>query len=116
MKKNNKGVAIFITLMLLFMLSLVAIAVLLTAYNYNYICEKQIKRVQAIASLEAGLNYAYYNLRTDADFIIDHNSEVTADTYPDSPDLLINGLTVKIWAWQTGATPGKYTVRAKTTY
>jgi len=112
MKKNNKGVAIFITLMLLFLLSLASIAVLLTAYNYNYICEKQIKRIKAIASLEAGLNYAYYNLRTDASFVTDHNNEAAADIIIPGN----NGISVKVWAWQTGATPGKYTVKTKATY
>lgn len=67
---NDKGIAIFVTLMLLFLLSLAAIAVLLTAYNYNNICEAQIKRVKAINLAESGINYAYWKLRTDPASII----------------------------------------------
>ena len=111
MKKNNRGIALFITLMLLFLLSLVVIAVLLTAYNYNYICEKQIKRAKAIVSLEAGISYAYYRLRTDAPVF---SAQLVEPTYTIIPEG--NGFTVKIWVWQTGATPGKYTVKVKTTY
>jgi hypothetical protein len=108
---NNKGIAIFISLMLLFLLSAAVIAVLLTAYNYNSICEGQIKRIKAINSAEAGVNYTYYQLRTDAaTFVNDHNSELTADTIvPGS-----NGISVKVWA--TGPVSGRYTVSSKAEY
>ena len=55
MKKYNKGIAIFIALMLLFLLSLAAIAVLLTAYNYNNVCEGQTRRLKAMSSAESAI-------------------------------------------------------------
>ena len=63
--KHNKGVALFISLALLFLLSVGAIVVLLTAYNYANISENQIKRLNAITLAEAGINYAYWRIRTD---------------------------------------------------
>ena len=111
MKKYNKGIAIFITIMLLFLLSLVVIAVLLAAYNYNNVCEGEIRRLKAITSAEAGINYAYYQLRTDAaTFVTDHGSEATAET-------IVPGsipTTVKVWA--PGPISGRYTISSKVTY
>ncbi len=108
---NNKGIAIFVTLAFLFLLSLITIAVLSTAYNYNNICEGQTRRLKATVSAESGINYAYWQLRTDlANFTNDHYNEATADTViPGS-----NGMTVKVWA--TGPVAGRYTVRSKVTY
>ena len=68
MKSNNKGIAIFISLMLLFLLSALAIAVLSTVYNYSNISEGQIKRLKAMTSAEAGINYAYWYLRNDTSY------------------------------------------------
>ena len=79
---NNKGVAIFITIALLFLLSVAAIGVLLTAYNYNNICEGQIRRMKAITSAEAGVNYAYYQLRNNA----------TTNFYPNHKDIFVEML------------------------
>ncbi|MDP2921614.1 MAG: hypothetical protein Q8O12_04540 [Candidatus Omnitrophota bacterium] len=109
MKDNNKGVAIFITLMLLFLLSLIAVTALLTAYNYNNICEAQIRRQKALVSAEAGIHYAFYKLRTDLGNFDDYNSEV--DSYSFSPN---SGITVKVWV--TGPVSGRYTVKSKATY
>jgi hypothetical protein len=115
---NNKGVAIFITLMLLFLLSLLAIAVLLTSYNYSNICEGQIKRLKAITSAEAGINYVYYQLRTNADDFIadyydkDHTYTILLDRDNNVP--LNSGITVEVWA--TGPVLGRYTVKSKATY
>jgi len=67
MVTNNKGVAIFITLMLLFLLSLIAISTLLTAYNYNNICEAQASRLRALALAESGVHYAYWKIRIGED-------------------------------------------------
>ena len=106
---NNKGVAIFITLMFLFLISLLAIAVLLTAYNYSNICEGQIRRLKAITSAEAGINYAYYQLRTDASaFVADY------DEASPCPISLNSGITVGVWA--TGPVSGRYTIKSKAAY
>jgi len=111
MKKNNKGIAVFTTLMFLFLLSLVAVGVLLTAYNYNNICEGQLRRIKAMTSAEAGINYAYYHLRVAlASFTTDHYSEATADTVTPGT----NGMTVKVWA--EGPVSGRYTISSKVIY
>jgi len=113
---NNKGVAIFITIALLFLLSVAAIGVLLTAYNYNNICEGQIRRMKAITSAEAGVNYAYYQLRNNA----------TTNFYPNHKDIDnadislsgMNGLT-KIEVWVEDHDPpitGAYIIKSKATY
>ena len=106
---SNKGVAIFITLMLLFLLSLLAAAVLLTAYNYNNICEGQIRRLKAIASAESGINYAYYQLRTDASAFV-----ASYDENNPCPVSINSGITVGVWA--TGPVSGRYTIKSKATY
>ena len=111
---NNKGVAIFITLMLLFLLSLTAIAVLLGGYNYNNICEGQIRRIKAITSAEAGIAYAYYQIRNDSDthFTVDHKDFGNAATIT-----IGNGLSVQVWVEdQNPPVTGKYVVKARSEY
>ena len=100
---NNKGIAIFIALMLLFLLSLAAIAVLLTAYNYNNICEGQIRRLKAMTSAEAGINYAYWKLGPKTD-----EPGYTGST------INVGGTDVIITI--SGPVSGRYTVRSKVTY
>jgi len=68
MKSNNKGIALFLSITLLFLLSIASIAVLLTAYNYANITENQIKRTRALSLAEAGINYAYWYLRDNPGF------------------------------------------------
>jgi len=113
---NDKGMAIFITLALLFLLSLLAISVLMTAYNYNSICEGQIKRLKAITSAEAGINYVYYQLRNNA----------TTNFYPNHKDIGnadislsgMNGLA-KTEVWVEDQDPpiaGTYIIKSKVTY
>lgn len=60
---NSKGVALFITLALMFLISALVITVLLTIYNYTYITDTQIKRLKALTLVEAGINRAYFALR-----------------------------------------------------
>ncbi len=113
---NNKGIAIFVTLAFLFLLSLITIAVLSTAYNYNNICEGQTRRLKAITSAEAGINYAYYQLRTNA----------TTNFYPIHKDIGnadislsgMNGIT-SLEVWVEDRDPpiaGTYIVKSKATY
>ena len=97
---NNKGMAIFISLMLLFLLSLGAIAVLLTAYNYARVTDGLIKRLKALSLAEAGINYTYWQLRTDPDY--------TGST------LTIGSDNVEITV--TGPVSGRYTIKSKVTY
>ncbi len=106
---NNKGIAIFVTIMLLFLLSLITIAVLLTAYNYNNICEGQTRRLKAMVSAESGIHYAYYQLRTDASAFVAAYDEISP-----CPISLNSGITVGVWA--TGPISGRYTIKSKATY
>jgi len=119
MKNHNKGIAIFITLMLLFLLSLVAIAVLLTAYNYSSICEGQIKRLKTITSAEAGINYVYHQLRTnEAAFVSAYKGPVPPGTAYTFPSPVINGIT-SLEVWVEDLDPpiaGKYIIKSKATY
>jgi hypothetical protein len=116
---NNKGIAIFISLMLLFLLSAAIIAVLLTAYNYNSICEGQISRLKAITSAEAGINYAYYQLRTnEATFVSDHKVPPGAVYAFPVSDPVMSGIT-NLEFWVEDLNPpiaGKYIIKSKATY
>ena len=116
MKNDNKGVAIFITLMLLFLLSLAAVTVLLISYNYNNISESHTRRLKALVSAEAGINYAYYQLRNNA----------TTHFYPNCKDIGnadtslsgMNGLTdIKVWVEDYNPpVTGKYIIKSRATY
>lgn len=106
---HKKGVALFIALALLFLLSVTAAVVLLSAYNHANISENQIKRLKAISSAEAGINYAYWKMRTDPDYPSTHTDELTADVI--SPGA--NGHDVKIWIESVS---GRNAIRSKVTY
>ncbi|MCX5693201.1 MAG: hypothetical protein NTX47_05930 [Candidatus Omnitrophica bacterium] len=116
-KYNNKGIAIFVTIALLFLLSLAAIAVLLTAYNYNNICEGQIRRIKAITSAEAGINYVYHQLRTnEAAFV--NAYKVPPGTAYAFPSPVINGIT-NLEVWVEDRDPpiaGTYIIKSRATY
>ena len=64
---RKSGVALFIALALLFLLSVCSIVVLLTVYNYTNVSENQIKRLRAMKLSEAGINYAYWKIRIGKD-------------------------------------------------
>jgi Tfp pilus assembly protein PilX len=106
---NDKGIAIFITLMLLFLLSLAAIAVLLTTYNYNNICEGQIKRTKAINLAESGINYAYWKLRTDPTSII-------TSPGPTDTTISISGTNVVITVTVDPNPSGQYIINSRVDY
>lgn len=108
---NNKGIAIFISLALLFLLSATAIATLLAAYNYNSICEGQIRRIKAITSAEAGINYVYWKLgpkTDDASYAATHTGEINHDT------ITIDGNSVNVWV--EGPVSARYTIKSKAAY
>jgi len=73
---RNRGIALFISIGLLFLLSVGIIVVLLTAYNYTLITERQIKRIRALTLAEAGINYAYWQLRVNPGYT---GSTITPD-------------------------------------
>jgi len=106
---NNKGIAIFVTLMLLFLLSLATIAVLLAAYNYNNICETQIKRVKAINLAESGINYAYWKLRTDPDAVF-------SSPGPTDTTISVSGTNVLVTVTVDPDPSGQYMISSRVDY
>ena len=104
MKKNNRGIAVFTALMFLFLISLIAIAVLLAAYNYNNICEGQVRRIKALTSAEAGINYAFWYLRDNPGY----GGGILS--------LTLNGTPVTITISAPDPVSGRYTISSKGEY
>ncbi len=65
MPAKNKGIVLFITIGLLFVLSISAAIMLLTAHNHANVTENLISRIRAIMLAEAGSYYAIYKIRGD---------------------------------------------------
>ena len=99
---NNKGIALFISMGLLFLLSVGAVAVLLTAYNYTNVNENHIKRLRAIIVAEAGIHHAFWRVRNDPSY-----TGETIRPDPNGPDVVI---TV------TGPVSGRYTIQSRAAY
>jgi len=66
-KLKNKGIAFFITLALLLLLSMAVAVFLITSYNSANINEALARRTRAITLAEAGLHYAYWKIRIGKD-------------------------------------------------
>ena len=104
---NKKGVALFLSLTVLLLLSIAAIVVLLTAYNYSDLTEGQIDRLEGIALAEAGIHYAYYELRQDPDgFAATTPVSIQPDSSGPSVEITVTG----------GPFPAQFTVKSKVTY
>ena len=123
---SNKGIALFISLALMFLLSIGAVIVLLTAYNYANVSEDQVKRLRAISLAEAGINYAYYQLSPrgpDPQFIVNHRPRDVGDPpLPDPPDRNKipkpdpDGPDVYIIVTPDTPGPGTYEIQSTVTY
>jgi Tfp pilus assembly protein PilX len=111
-KNYNRGVALFIALALLFLLSIGAIAVLLTAYNYTCVTENQIKRLQAISLAEAGINYAYWKIRIGKD---DNGDDIVYPCELTPPIDLPSGYSIEVDITEEVVT-GKKTIESKVIY
>lgn len=66
-KLKNKGIAFFITLALLLLLSMAVAVSLITSYNSANINEALYRRQKALTVAEAGLHYAYWKIRIGED-------------------------------------------------
>ncbi len=64
---NKKGIALFVVISIMFLLSIGSAVILLTAYNYANLTENQIRRSRAMVLAEAGINYAYWKIRIGED-------------------------------------------------
>jgi Tfp pilus assembly protein PilX len=109
---NNKGMAVFISLTLLFLLSLGTIVILLTAYNYTNITENQIKRLSALTLAESGIHYAYWKIRIAKD---DAGNDIT---YPCTltPSISVpTGLELRVSIEEDPST-GQKTINSRVTY
>lgn len=69
MTVKNKGIALFMALALLFLLSVGVAVVLLTAYNHANVTENLTRRIKALMLAEAGVHYAAWQLRNDESYI-----------------------------------------------
>ncbi len=65
---KNNGVALFIVIALLFLLSIGGAVILILAYNYTYTTKKQAERIKAFYLAEAGIWHAFYELRRDSSY------------------------------------------------
>ncbi|MBU4311497.1 MAG: hypothetical protein KJ706_02105 [Candidatus Omnitrophica bacterium] len=117
-KGNSRGVAFFITLALLLILSMAALVFLLTAYNSANINEALYRRERALVMAEAGLHYALYQLRNDITYTGETflaGSGVMLDLMPDMP--AGTGWSLIITITPSGAgDPGDYVVKSKVDY
>ena len=107
MKKNNRGMALFASLTVMFLLSVTIIVILLTAYNYVTVSETGIKRLNAIALAESGIHYAYWKIRiNDAAFLV-------AATSGEGYEIAELKVTIKLTGWPL---PAPYTIKSTVSY
>ena len=120
-KGNSRGVAFFITLALLLILSMAALVFLLTSYNSANVNEALYRRERALVVAEAGLNHALYQLREDPVYAGETflaGSGVMLDLMPDVPA----GSRSDWWKLTITVTPseaddpGDYVVKSKVDY
>lgn len=110
---HNKGIAIFLSLSLLFLLSVGAIVVLLTAYNYAYVTEKQISRSRAILLAESGIHYAYWKIRIGK---YDNGDDISFPCILTPPILIPTGWSIQVDISGEDPTSGFKTIQSKVTY
>lgn len=111
-KPRNKGVALFVSLALLFLLSVGSAIVLLTAYNYTNISENQIRRTMALAASEAGIHYAYWKIRIGKD---DDNNSLSFPAALTPPISLPSGWFIQVDITEDVLT-GRKTIRSTVNY
>lgn len=109
---RKRGIALFIAIALLFLLSVGAVVVLLTAYNYTNVSENQMKRLRAMNTAEAGISYAYWKVRIGQD---DSGDPITYPCTLIPPISVPAGLSVRIYISEDAGT-GRKTINSKVTY
>ena len=110
MGNNNRGVALFISLVVLLLLSLLTIAVLLTAYNYASITENKINRLKALTLAESGVHYACWKIRIGED---DAGNPISFPCVLIPPMLLEGGWSIEV---EIKEDSGQKTIDSKVTY
>jgi len=82
--KNDKGIALILTLFSLLFISLLIVAFLDTITIDQQIATNQIKDMQASFFADAGIEYAIYKLKNDNSYDTDSNEN--GDVYPNDDD------------------------------
>ena len=117
-KLKNKGIALFVTLALLLLLSMAVAVFLITSYNSANINEALYRRQRALTVAEAGLHYAFYQLRLDSTYTghtFPAGSLIMLDLMPDMPAGTGWSLIITVTP-SVLPEPGDSVVRAKVTY
>ncbi|MFH1479622.1 MAG: hypothetical protein ABIG92_07665 [Candidatus Omnitrophota bacterium] len=111
--RNNKGIALFITMGFSLLLIMLVAAILLKSVNYAKISETNLKRMRAFALTEAGVAYAYWSLAQGDSW---SPSPKTTVIYPESTEgpLVIGGKPVSITVTDLG--DGTYKIDSRATY
>jgi type II secretory pathway component PulK len=112
LNRSRKGVALFIAVALLFLLSVTIAVVLLSAYNYANISEKQIQRSRAIKMAEAGISYAYWKIRIGQD---DYGDPIVYPCVLTPPITLPLGWSIRVDVSDDPST-GKKTINSSVSY
>ena len=114
-KLKNKGIALFVTLALLLLLSMAVAVFLITSYNSANINESLYRRERALVVAEAGLNYAYWKIRIDRDDAGGPMSDYFPGTCTLTPPISIpTGWTLQVDVEDTGT--GRKTVSSTVNY
>jgi len=112
---NNRGLAFFISLTLLLLLSMGITVFLLTSYNSANINEALVRRSKAITIAEAGINYAYWKIRINEDDDGDPMSDSFPGTCTLTPPISVpTGWSVDVAVEDTGSSPK--TIRSRVVY
>lgn len=111
-KESNKGVAFFISLALLLLLSIGAATFYIIAYNYANISEGLSRGLRAITLAESGINYAYWKIRIGED---DNNNPLTFPTTLTPPISIPTGWTIQVDITEDAVT-GRKTIRSTVNY
>lgn len=118
-KLKNKGIAFFITLALLLLLSMAVAVFLITSYNSANINEALYRRQKALTVAEAGIHYAYWKIRIgkDGDGIpVDFGD---GEEYILTPPISIPSgwkIEVKVEVKDEDEATGRKTIESKVTY
>ena len=112
---NNKGIAFFVSLALVLLLSMAAFVFLVSAYNSSNINESLARRARAITIAEAGINYAFWKIRINEDDSGSPMSDYFPGTCTLSPPISIpTGWSAQVAVQDTGT--GVKTVRSTVNY
>lgn len=113
--RHNKGIAFFVSLALLLLLSISVIVFLIASYNSANISESLIRRSTAMTLAESGINYAYWKIRINEDDDGGPMSDYFPGTCTLTPPIpLPAGWSIAVGVQDAGA--GQKTIRSRVVY